>query len=220
MRTRPRYEARPVPFETDFERICEVVCGARCGDKQGALELTHILGIDTKVGLQGNFNAHALWHIDKAATAPHRAVERGEFIIGWGNNGAEMLFDDVGIQAQGCVHIGKDHAELLKVFAHFVIDSLTLVLCRYPCQVLLLSLRNTQSIKGVLDVCWDVVPGFPLLRDWLDIVVDIVEVNAREISAPGWHGTFLKEIKALEAECTHPSGFAFHLGDLLNDLRA
>src|SRR5207244_12424568 len=30
MRTRPRYEARPVPFETDFERICEVVCGARC----------------------------------------------------------------------------------------------------------------------------------------------------------------------------------------------
>src|SRR5437588_2604523 len=81
---------------------------ARSGDNQGALELTHILGIDTKVGLQGNFNAHALWHIDKAATAPHRAVERGEFIIGWGNNGAEMLFDDVGIQAQGCVHIGKD----------------------------------------------------------------------------------------------------------------
>src|SRR2546428_14176803 len=29
-RTRPRYEARPVPFETDFDRICEVVCGARC----------------------------------------------------------------------------------------------------------------------------------------------------------------------------------------------
>src|SRR6266702_4470126 len=29
-RTRPRYEARPVPFETDFERIWEVVCGARC----------------------------------------------------------------------------------------------------------------------------------------------------------------------------------------------
>src|SRR5437588_11847916 len=30
MRTSPRYEARPVPLETDFERIWEVVCGARC----------------------------------------------------------------------------------------------------------------------------------------------------------------------------------------------
>jgi len=101
-----------------------------------------------------------------------------------------------------------------------VIHSLTLVLSSHTCQVLLLSLRNTQAIKGVLDVCWDVVPGFTLLRDWLDIVVDIVEVNAREISALGWHRTFLKEIKALEAEFTHPSGFALHFGDLLNDLRA
>src|SRR6266496_5898564 len=30
MRTSPRYEARPVPLETDFERIWDVVYGARC----------------------------------------------------------------------------------------------------------------------------------------------------------------------------------------------
>src|SRR6266571_4545572 len=98
-----------------------------------------------------------------------------------------------------------------------MIDSLTLVLCRHACQVLLLSLRDTQAIKGVLNVCWDIVPGFPLFRNWLDIIENVVEVNAREISAPGGHGTFLKECQALEAERAHPSGFAFHLGDLLND---
>src|SRR5207245_2438866 len=89
--------------------------GARSGDNQRALELTHVLGIDTEVGLQGNFNAHALWHIDKAATTPHRAVERCEFIIGWRNNGAEVLFDEVGIQAQRRIHISEDNAQLLQV---------------------------------------------------------------------------------------------------------
>src|SRR5260370_37863795 len=37
---------------------------------------------------------------------------------------------------------------------------------------------------------------------------------------PGWHGTFLKEVQALEAERAHPIGLALHFGDLLNDLRA
>src|SRR5207245_7448404 len=88
------------------------------------------------------------------------------------------------------------------------------------CQVLLLGLRNTQSIKGVLNVCWDIVPGFPLLRDWLDIVVDVVEVNPREVRAPRGHGALLEECQALEAECAHPIGLALHFGDLLNDLLA
>ena len=78
-----------------------------------------------------------------------------------------MLFDDVGIQAQRRIHVGEDHAQLLQVFAHLVVDRLTLVLCGHTCQVLLLSLRNTQSIKGVLNLCWDVVPGLALLRTGL-----------------------------------------------------
>src|SRR5215831_17235920 len=117
---------------------------ARLGNDQGALELTHVLCINTEVGLQGNLDMHALWYVYEAATAPHRAVERCEFIVGWWNNGTEVFFYDVGIQAQRRVHISEDHADLLKIFAHFVIDCFTLVLCCHACQELALSLRDTQ----------------------------------------------------------------------------
>ena len=41
-------------------------------------------------------------------------------------------------------------------------------------------------------VGWDVVPGLALLCLWLDVVVDVVEVDAGQISAPGGHGAFFE----------------------------
>jgi hypothetical protein len=193
---------------------------ARGGNNQRALELTYVLRIDTEVGLQGDFHAHALWYIDKAATTPHRAVERGEFIIRRRNNGAEVLFDDVGILAQRCIHVGEDHAQFLKVFAYLVVDRFTLVLRRHARQVVLFSLWNTQPIKGVLNFCWDITPGLALLRDWFDIVVDLVKVYPREVRAPRWQRTLFEEAQALETELPHPTGLALHFGDLLNGLLA
>src|SRR5579864_4470387 len=99
-----------------------------------------------------------------------------------------------------------------------MIDCLTLILCSHASQILTLRLRDTKAIKCILNLGRNIVPRLALLLYWLDIVIDIVKVNVRQISAPGWHRTFLEEIQALEAEVAHPTGFALHLGDLLNDL--
>ena len=150
----------------------------RSGNNQRALELAHVLCVDAEVGLQRNLNAYTLRHVDEAATAPDGAVQRGELIVRWGDDGAEMFFDEVGIQAQRGIHIGKDHAQLLKVFAHLVIDGLTLILGRHACQELALSLGNAQAVKGIFNFSGYVFPRFALLLHGLDIVIDIVEVNS------------------------------------------
>src|SRR5689334_11766271 len=101
-----------------------------------------------------------------------------------------------------------------------MIDGLAFVLCRHTCQVFLLGLRNTQAVKGFFNFGWDFVPALSLLSYGFDIVVDIVEINAREVRSPRWHRTLLEEIQTLKAELAHPSWLALHFGDLLDDLLA
>ena len=119
---------------------------------------------------------------------------------------------------QSRVHISEDNAQFLQVFAHLVINRFALVLSCYASEEFALGLWDTQAIKCVFNLDRNFFPGLALLLDWLNVVIDIVEVNARQISAPGWHWTFHKMFQALEAELPHPTGFALHFGDLFNDL--
>ena len=89
-----------------------------------------------------------------------------------------MLFYKIGIFAQGGIHIGEDDAQFLKVFAHLVIDGLALVLSRNTSQIFLFGLRNTKAIKCILNFGRNVVPRFALLWYGLNIVIDIVEIDA------------------------------------------
>src|SRR6202035_4399793 len=143
--------------------------GARGGDNQGALELAHVLRIDAEVGLQRNFHPHVLRHVDEAAAAPYRAVQRGELVVRGRNDGAEVLFNQVGIQAQGGIHVGEDYTDLLKVFAHLVINRFAFVLRGDTGQEFAFGLRDAQAIKGVFDFGGYVVPRPALLLHRLDI---------------------------------------------------
>src|SRR6266516_5500276 len=160
---------------------------------------------------------HTLRHVHEAATAPDSAVQRSKLVVRWRNNCAEVLLHDVWIEAQGSIHIGKDNADLLKVLTHFMIDGLTLILSSHTCQELALGLGNTQAIKCIFNLSRNFFPCFTLFLYRLDVIENVVEVNSREVSAPGWHWTFLKKFQALEAELTHPIGFSVHLGDMIND---
>src|SRR5947199_5486105 len=191
--------------------------GTRSSNNQCPLELAHVLCINTEVGLQGNLDMHALWHIHETTTAPDSAVQRSKLVIRWRNDCAKVLLHEVWIQAQSSIHISKDNANLLKIFTHFVIDGLALILSSHACQELTLGLGNTQAIKCIFNLNRNVFPCFTLFLYRLDVIENVVEVNSREVSAPGWHWTFLKEIQALEAELAHPIGLALHLGDLLNN---
>src|SRR5690606_8105787 len=50
------------------------------------------------------------------------------------------------------------------------------------------------------------------------VVVDVVEVDGRQVRAPGGHGLLEKRLQRLEAELPHPVGLALHRGDFLNKL--
>src|SRR6266581_3633882 len=113
-----------------------VYIGTWSSNNKRAFKLAHVLCINAEVGLQGDFNAHTLWYIDEAATTPDSAVKRRELVVRWRNDCAEVLFHEVWIQSQCRVHIGKDNTDLLKVFAHFVVYSLTLILSSHACQEL------------------------------------------------------------------------------------
>src|SRR6266568_1996803 len=192
--------------------------GAGSGNDQSALELAHVLGVDAEVCLQGDFDANAFWDVDEAATTPHGAVQCRELVVRVRNDRAKVFFDNIRVQAQSCVHIGEDNAELLQVLTHFVVDGFTLVLRGYTGEELALSFWNTQAVKGIFNLERYVFPGLALLLDRLDVIKDIVEVYSRKVGAPGWHWALPKVFKALKAVFTHPTGFALHIGDLLNNL--
>ena len=60
-------------------------------DDQCTLELAHVLGVDAEVGLQRDLYLHALWHVDKAAAAPHRAIQRRELVVRWRDDGGPIF---------------------------------------------------------------------------------------------------------------------------------
>ena len=156
--------------------------GARRGNDQGALELTHVLRIDAEVRLQRNFYPYALRDVDEATTTPYSAVQRSELVVRWRNDRAKVLLHEVRVLAQCCIHVSEDDAQFLQVLTYFVVNCLAFVLCSHASQELALGLWNAQAIKGVFDLGRNLFPGLPLLLDWLDVVVDIVEVNPRQIT--------------------------------------
>ena len=65
------------------------------GDDQGALELTHVLGVDSKVCLKRNLYVHTLWHVDEASARPNRGVQRSKLVVAGWNYCAEVLFENL-----------------------------------------------------------------------------------------------------------------------------
>jgi hypothetical protein len=105
---------------------------ALVGDDQRPLELAHVLGVDAEVGLQRDLDVHALGHVDERAARPHRRVERGELVVADGDDGAEVLLEQLLVLAQAGVGVDEDDALLLEVLADRVVDDLRLVLRATP----------------------------------------------------------------------------------------
>ena len=71
-------EVRNIVFRrgTTFDKV--QICTLFNND-QRMLKLPRPFCIEAKIGLQRDGKMHALWHIDKGAARPDRAVQRGEF---------------------------------------------------------------------------------------------------------------------------------------------
>jgi hypothetical protein len=130
-----------------------------------------------------------------------------------------VLADEVLVLAQARVHVHEDHALLLEVLAHLVVDDLGLVLRAHAGQELALGLGDAQAVERALDVLGHVVPGAAGLLGGPDEVVDVVEVDlGQHRRAPGRHRPREEVVERLEAELGHPPRLALHLRDRLDDL--
>ena len=103
--------------------------------------------------------------------------------------------------------------ELLQVLAQRVVDDLGLVLRADAGQELALGLGDAQLLEGVLDVGRDLVPVLALLLARLDVVEDVVEVDAGQVAAPVGQRPLVEVLERLQAVLEHPLRFALHRRD-------
>ena len=116
----------------------------------------------------------------------------------------KYCLDDVLVLAQARVHVEEEDALLLEVLAQLVVDDLGLVLRPDAGQVLLLGLGDAELVPGVLDVGRQVLPGVRLLLGRPDVVVDVLEVDRRDVAAPGRQRARVEVVERLVAELAHP----------------
>ena len=116
----------------------------------------------------------------------------------------EVLLDDVLVLAQRRVHVEEDDALRLEVGLELVVDDLRLVLGADAGEVLLLRLGDAELVPGVEDLGREVVPLVDLLLGRPDVVVDVVEVDLREVAAPGRERARVEVVERLVAELAHP----------------
>ena len=79
------------------------------GNNQGTLELAHVLGINTEVGLQRYLYTDTLWDVNKASAAPNGAIQCCELVVRVRNDRAKVFLDNIRVEAQSRIHIGKDN---------------------------------------------------------------------------------------------------------------
>src|SRR5699024_5544314 len=179
--------------------------GVLVDDDERALELAHVLRVDAEVGLQRDVHVDSRWHVDEGTTGPYGGVQSGELVIARGNHGAEVLLEQLRVLLQGGVGVDEDYALLLQVLTDLVVHNLGLVLRGDTGdEALALRLWDAQLVVGVLNVLRQVLPARRLLLGGADEVLDLVEVDARQVRAPGGHGLLVEDLEGLQATLEHP----------------
>ena len=173
--------------------------GALVHDDQGPLELAHVLGVDPEIGLQRDFHLYVLRHVDERAAGPYRGVQRGELVVARRNHRAEVLAEQIRLLPQRGVRVEEDDALFLEVFPDLVVDDLGLVLGGHARdEPLLFRLGDAEPVVGVLDIGGQLVPARGLLLGGADEVLDVVEVDFRQVGAPGGQRLAAEVLQALQ----------------------
>ena len=188
------------------------------GDDQRPLELAHVLGVDPEVGLERQLHVNALGNVDERAARPDRGVQRGELVVVRRDDGPEVLAEQVRVLLERLIRPEKDDALLLEVLADVVVDDLGVILPADAGEVLLLRLGDAELVVRAPDVVRHVVPALDRLVRGRDVVVDVLEVDSRQVGAPLRHRSRLEMAVRLEAQLRHPRGLALETTDLLDDL--
>ncbi|CAB4560887.1 unannotated protein [freshwater metagenome] len=101
---------------------------ALISDDQGSLELTHVFGVDSEVGLKRNFYVNTLWYVDERTTGPNGRVQSSELVVTRWNNGAEVFLEDFRVLFEGCIGVKENYALFFKLFVDLVVNHFRFVL--------------------------------------------------------------------------------------------
>src|SRR4029453_16876596 len=193
--------------------------GALVDDDQRTLELAHVFRVDAEVGPERHLDLDPRRHVDERAARPDGGVQSRELVVVLRDDRPAVLLDELLLLAQAGIHVQEEHALVLEILLELVVDDLAFVLRADAGQVLLLGLRDSELVPGVLDVRRQVLPRLGLLFGRPDVVEDVVEVDARDVSAPAREGTRQEVLERLEPELAHPVGLVLVLGDRSDELR-
>ena len=117
--------------------------------------------------------------------------------------------------AQALIHPKEDHTLILQMFLNVVVNHLGVILRAYSGQKLLLCLRYPQPLKGILYFRRNILPtAFAGIRRF-NVVVDVIEVNLRHVTAPVRHRLAEKNIQRTVAECAHPLRLILAIANLV-----
>ena len=187
-------------------------------DDEGVLELAGALGVQPEVGLERDGHLHAPGDVHEGAAGPHRAVERGELVVGGGHQLHKVLAHHVGVLAvERALHVGIDHALSCHLGADVVVHQLGIVLGAHAGQRLALRLGNAQTLKGILDVLRHVFPVVLHFCVGPDVGGDMVHVQPRQRRAPVRQRRLVVNLQGVETELLHPDGVVLLLRQLFHD---
>ena len=198
----------------------EVQAGVVLHDDQRVLELSCALRVQAEVALQGEVQLHALRHVDERAAAPHRAVKRGELVVGGRDQRHELLSDErLPLRlAQRLLDAGIDDPHVGSRFLHVVVHQLGVVLRADAGQVGALGLRDAQPVERVLHIVGEAFPIGLLVGGGLHVRHDVIHVEAFEAGAPVGRLHALVGVERLEAEVEHPGRLVLLGRDLADDV--
>ncbi len=78
---------------------------ALIGDDQRPLELAHVLGVDSEVGLQRNVDVNTGRDVNKGPTTPNCSIQCRKLIIAGRDYCTEMFLEDLGVFSQTSISV-------------------------------------------------------------------------------------------------------------------
>ena len=97
--------------------------GVVVGHDEGTLKLTGVAGVDAEVAAELHRTAHSLGDIDERAVGEDRRVEGGKEVVTIGNDGAQILSDQVAMLLDSLADGAEDDALLAKLFLEGGLDA-------------------------------------------------------------------------------------------------
>ena len=146
-------------------------------------------------------------------------MQCSKFMVGRRHQLHKMLMHHFRIRSvQGAFHISINNALFFYLFTHIMIYYLGIILCAYTGQTALLCLRNTQTIKGVLNIFGNIFPFTLHVRIRTYIGNDVIHIQTINRRSPVRHLQLIINIQGFQTEFQHPFRIMLFTGNFFYNL--